>query len=87
MWILLWALLPTVVHADMNDCQKMSNQDQKNYCLASYSGSATFCDQIKGYELRTQCMRIVVARQRQNVYQTPRPPEKETKDEPTTSGH
>lgn len=87
MWRLLWALLPAVSYADMNDCQKMSNQDQKNYCLASYSGSATFCDRIKGYELRTQCMRIVVARQRQNVYQTPRPPEKETKDEPTTSGH
>ena len=87
MWRLLWALLPAVSYADMNDCQKIANQDQKNYCMASYSGSALFCDRIRGYELRTQCMRIVIDRQRQATYQTPRPPQKENKDESTTSGH
>lgn len=87
MWKLLWAIMPTVVLADMNDCQKIANQDQKNYCMASYSGSALFCDRIRGYEQRTQCMRIVIDRQRQATYQTLRPPQKETKNEPTTSGH
>lgn len=77
MWRLLWVLLPAVSYADMNDCQKLNNQDQKNYCLAFYSGSATFCDRIRGYELRTQCMRIVVSRQRQATYQTPAPPSKQ----------
>jgi hypothetical protein len=79
MWILLWVLLPVVTHADMNDCQKIANQDQKQYCLASYSGSATFCDRIVSYDLRTQCMRLVVNRQRQATYQTAKPPQKEEK--------
>lgn len=77
MWRLLWVFLPVVAHADMNDCQKISNQDRKNYCLASYSGSATFCDKIKSYEYRTQCMRMVIARQRESAYQTPQLPKKE----------
>ena len=87
MWRLLWVIMPLSVLADMNDCQKEANQDKKNYCLASYSGSALFCDRIKSYELRNSCMRIVIARQREATYQTPKPPSKETKNEPTTSGH
>ena len=77
MWRLLWVFLPVAAHADMNDCIKEPNQDQKNYCLASYSGSAAFCDKITSYEYRTQCMRMVIVRQREATYQTPRPPSKE----------
>jgi hypothetical protein len=77
MWRLLWVFMPFVAHADMNDCVREPNPDKKNYCMASYSGSGTFCDNIKSYEYRTQCMRMVVAAQRRNVYQTPAPPKKE----------
>jgi len=88
MWQLFGVLLlPVVAHADMNDCQKITEPDRKNYCLATYSGSAAFCDRIKSYEYRTQCMRMVIARQREATYQTPRPPKKEEKNESTTSGH
>ena len=78
MWRLLWVLLPGVAHADMNDCVRESSLDKKNYCMASYSGSAAFCDKINSYEYRTQCMRMVVAKQRQSAYQVPKPPKKET---------
>jgi hypothetical protein len=45
--------------------------------MASYSGSAAFCDKIKSYESRTQCMRMVIAKQRESAYQTPKQPKKE----------
>ena len=77
MWRLLWVLLPVVAHADMNQCVREPNSDTKNYCMASYSGSAAFCDKIKSHEYRTQCMRMVIARQRQSAYQVPKPPKKE----------
>jgi hypothetical protein len=88
MWQLLGVLLlPVVAHADMNECARESNLDKKNYCMAKYSGSAAFCDRIRAYEYRTQCMRMVIAKQREITYQTPRPPKKEEKNEPTTSSH
>ena len=87
MWQLLWVLLPVVAHADMSQCVNESTSDKKNYCLASYAASGTFCDKIRSYDMRTQCMRMVVAKQRQIAYQTPKPPQKENKDEPATSGH
>jgi hypothetical protein len=77
MWILLWVLIPSTSHADMNQCVREVSQDKKNYCMASYAGSAAFCDKISSYELRTQCMRMVIAKQREATYQTPRPPTKE----------
>ena len=79
MWRLLWTLLPVVAHADMSECVNIADQNKKNYCMASYSGSAAFCDKIKTYEYRTQCMRMVIAKQRQSTYQTPQPPTKEEK--------
>ena len=54
----------TLVYADMSECNMKKNEDQRKYCMASYSGSATFCDQIKSYELRTNCYRMVVRKQR-----------------------
>jgi len=77
MWRCLWILLPVVAHADMSECMNIANQNKKNYCMASYSGSAAFCDKINSYEYRTQCMRMVIAKQRETAYQTPRPPTKE----------
>jgi hypothetical protein len=77
MWRLLWVFVPVAAHADMNDCVREPNQDRKNYCLASYSGSAAFCDKIKSYESRSQCMRMVIAKQREATYQTPKQPKKE----------
>ena len=87
MWRLLWVLVPVVAHADMNDCQKINEPDRKNYCMATYSGSAGFCDKIRSYEYRTQCMRIVIDQQRRATYQTPRPPTKEERNESTTISH
>lgn len=78
--LLLLFLISTVAYADMNDCMKETNIDQKNYCMASYSGSALFCDRIKGYELRTQCVRIVVQKQRQIQYGITAPAKEEKKE-------
>ena len=77
MWRLLWVFVPVMAHADMSECMNIADQNKKNYCMASYSGSAAFCDKIKGYEYRTQCMRMVVVKQREATYQTPKPPKKE----------
>lgn len=77
MWRLLWVFVPVAAHADMSECMNIADQDKKNYCMASYSGSAAFCDKIKSYEYRTQCMRMVIAKQRESAYQTPRQPKKE----------
>ena len=77
MWRLLWVFVPVVAHADMSECMNIADQNKKNYCMASYSGSAGFCDKITSYEYRTQCMRMVIAKQREAAYQTPRPPKKE----------
>ena len=66
--ILSLLLLPIVTISDMNDCAKMTNQDDKNYCMATYSGSSTFCEKLKSFERRSQCMRMVVAKQRQMQY-------------------
>jgi hypothetical protein len=64
-----------VVHADMSECSKTNIQDDKNYCMAKYAGSATFCDKIKSYERRTQCIRLVIEKQRQSRYSTIQPKE------------
>lgn len=68
-FILLF-LLTTSAYADMNDCVRMTNQEDKNYCMATYSGSGTFCDKIKGFERRMQCTRMVIAKQRELAYST-----------------
>jgi hypothetical protein len=76
---LLLLLLTTSAHANMNDCARLSNQDDKNYCMATYSGSSTFCERLKNFERRTQCIRMVVAKQRDSTYSTM--PKKEDKKE------
>ena len=61
----------------MNDCAKMTSQDDKNYCMATYSGSSTFCEKLKSFERKTQCMRMVVAFQRKAQYSTIKQKEKQ----------
>ena len=51
-------------YADMTECLKMSNKNDKNYCLAIAAGSSTFCEKVEGYERRMDCVRKVVAKQR-----------------------
>ena len=65
---LVLLLLPTAAHSDMSECMNIPAQDKKNYCMASYSGSAAFCDKIKSFESRTQCMRMVIQKQRQSTF-------------------
>ena len=50
--------------AEMGDCLKIKNKDDKNYCMATYSGSGTYCDKIASFERRQDCMRKVIAKQR-----------------------
>ena len=66
--IFLLLILSSTVHSDMNDCAKVTNQDEKYMCMAGYSGSGLFCDRIKNFELRTHCTRIVIEKQRQMQY-------------------
>ena len=62
--LIILLLISSSAFADMNECGKKENQDDKNYCLASYAGSATFCDKIKSYGRRNECVRMVIAKQR-----------------------
>lgn len=74
-WGFFLALISTLAHADMNDCARMTNADKKNICMATYSGSSTFCEQVRNFEDRTQCIRMVVAKQRKEQYGTVKPQE------------
>ena len=73
--ILLLLLIPIQSHSDMSECMNIPNQDKKNFCMATYSGSSTFCDKIKNFGDRTQCMRMVITKQRTAQYSTIRPKE------------
>ena len=50
----------------MDQCMMMKNQNEKNYCMAKYSGSAAFCDRITTYEKRYDCVRMVIRKQRES---------------------
>lgn len=75
--ILSLLFIPIFTLSDMSECAKLSVQDEKNYCMAKYAGSATFCDKIKSFEKRSQCMRMVIAKQREIQYGTNKPKEGE----------
>lgn len=67
MKFLLFALFPLFVYAkDLDSCQKLVDKNEKNLCMANYSGSALFCDRITSYEKRQECMRVVIRKQREN---------------------
>lgn len=57
----LWA-------ADISSCTMKKEDDQKNYCKASFAGSGTFCDMIRNGELRRDCTFMVIRIQRDNSY-------------------
>jgi len=62
-------LFSTAVFAeDLSSCTLKKEEDQKNYCKASFAGSGTFCDQIKNGELRRDCTFMVIRIQRENAY-------------------
>ena len=74
--ILMLMIVPLSAYADLSTCMNIANLDKKNYCMASYSGSAGFCDKIKSYEYRMTCNRMVIDKQRKLAYQVDKPPSK-----------
>ncbi len=65
---------------DMAECSKLADKDKKAFCMASYAASGTYCDMIKNYELRRDCMSKVVKKQRElsySVMNKPKPVEEE----------
>ena len=54
------------VQGDMSECANKKTLDERNYCMAKYSGSATFCDRVTNYGPRTECYTMVVRKQRDN---------------------
>lgn len=58
---------PFVIAAEgMDKCLMMKDANEKNFCMAKYSGSAAFCDKIIGYEKRQDCQRMVIRKQRES---------------------
>ena len=67
---------------DMSECSKIQDKDKRNYCMASYAASGTYCEMIKSYEMRRDCMSKVVQKQRELSYKIvkkTKPPEEEPK--------
>ena len=76
----LGLFLSQAIAGDMAECAKLEDKDKKNYCMASYAASGTYCDMIKNYELRRDCMFKVVKKQRElsySVVNKPKPVEEE----------
>jgi hypothetical protein len=55
-----------VYSADISECNMKKTADDRAECMASYSGSAAFCDKIKSWERRQHCVRGVIRKQRQH---------------------
>ena len=76
----LGLFLSQAMAGDMAECAKLEDKDKKNYCMASYAASGTYCDMIKNYELRRDCMFKVVKKQRElsySVMNKPKPVDEE----------
>jgi hypothetical protein len=76
----LGLFMSNALAGDMAECSKLMDKDKKNFCLASYAASGTYCDMIKNYELRRECMFKVVKKQRElsySVMKKPKPVEEE----------
>jgi hypothetical protein len=63
---ILAVLATPAVQGDMSECSNKKTLDERNRCMAKYSGSATFCDRITNYGPRTECYTMVVRKQRDN---------------------
>ena len=81
--VVLAVAWPTWLRAgDMAECAKIEDKDKRNYCMANYAASGTYCDMIKSYEMRRDCMSKVVQKQRELSYKVvkkPKPTEEESK--------
>ena len=55
-----------LAHADISQCNMKKTADDRAECMASYSGSAAFCDKIQNWERRQHCVRGVIRKQRQH---------------------
>jgi hypothetical protein len=80
--ILFASAMSSSFAGDMAECAKIENKDKRNYCLAGYAASGTYCDMIKSYEMRRDCMSKVVQKQRELSYKIvkkTKPPEEEAK--------
>ena len=58
---------------DLSSCTLKKEEDQRNYCKASFAGSGTFCDMIKNGELKRDCTFMVIRIQRENAYKVRNP--------------
>ena len=63
--ILAVLLSQTAAAADINECNMKKTADDRWECMASYSGSAAFCDRIANWERRQHCVRGVIRKQRE----------------------
>jgi hypothetical protein len=75
--ISMWVFGFSGFHAfagDMTECAKIPDKDKRNYCLAGYAASGTYCDMIKSYEMRRDCMSKVVQKQRELSYKIVKKP-------------
>lgn len=82
-WVMALGLCAGLAHAgDMAECAKIEDKDKRNYCMANYAASGTYCDMIKSYEMRRDCMSKVVQKQRELSYKVvkkAKPPDEEAK--------
>ena len=63
----------SVFAEDLSSCTLKKEEDQRNYCKASFAGSGTFCDMIKNGELKRDCTFMVIRIQRENAYKVRNP--------------
>jgi hypothetical protein len=59
-------VIQRVYSADISECNMKKTEDDRLECMASYSGSAAFCDKIRSWERRQHCVRGVIRKQRQH---------------------
>jgi len=59
-------VIEPALSADISECNMKKTEDDRLECMASYSGSAAFCDKIRNWERRQHCVRGVIRKQRQH---------------------
>ena len=67
-WLILFLFTSPVFAADISSCTLKKQEDDKNYCKASFAGSGTFCDLIRNGERKRDCTFMVIRIQRDNYY-------------------
>ena len=67
-WLILFLFTSPVFAADISSCTLKKQEDDKNYCKASFAGSGTFCDLIRNGERKRDRTFMVIRIQRDNSY-------------------